>query len=85
LGMTAAMVSLNGLIAGVVQQAGAGSTFGWLESSSKWGAVLAGFTAGLAAHTFDARFPFFIGAAALLIASGYLAAMTVARLRLGNS
>ena len=85
LGMTAAMVSLNGLIAGVVQQAGAGSTFGWLESSSKWGAVLAGFTAGLAAHTFDARFPFFIGAAALLIASGYLAAMAVARPRLGNS
>jgi MFS family permease len=85
LGMTAAMVSLNGLIADVVQQARAGSTFGWLESGSKWGAVLAGFTAGLVAHVFDARFPFFIGATALLIASGYLAAMAVARPGLGNS
>ena len=43
------------------------------------------FTAGLVAHAFDARFPFFIGATALLIASGYLAAMAVARPGLGNS
>jgi MFS family permease len=84
-GMTMAMVSLNGLIAGVVRHEGAGRTFGWLESSSKWGAVLAGFAAGLAVHFFDPTFPFFIGAASLLIACGYLAAAAAARPRLGNS
>lgn len=85
LGMTAAMISVNALIAGIVRQSHAGRTFGWLESSSKWGAVLAGFVAGLVVHLFDVRFPFFIGAAALLLATGYLLATSVLRPRLGNS
>lgn len=85
LGMTSAMLSLNALIAGTVRQSHAGRTFGWLESSSKWGAVLAGFAAGLAVHLFDVRTPFFIGAAMLLLAAGYLVARSVLRLRLGNS
>lgn len=85
LGMTAAMISLNALIAGIVRQSHAGRTFGWLESSSKWGAVLAGFAAGLFVHLFDVRSPFFLGAAMLLLATGYLVARSVLRLRLGNS
>lgn len=85
LAMTMAMISLNALIASIVRQSHAGRTFGWLESGSKWGAVLAGFVAGLAVHLFDARFPFFIGAAALFLATGYLLAMSVLRPRLGNS
>lgn len=85
LGMTAAMISVNALIAGIVRQSHAGHTFGWLESSSKWGAVLAGLVAGLVVHLFDVRFPFFIGAAALLLATGYLLATFVLRPRLGNS
>jgi MFS family permease len=85
LGMTAAMLSLNALIAGLVRQSHAGRTFGWMESSSKWGAVLAGFTAGLIVDLGDVRFPFFIGAAALLLATSYLLATTLTRSRLRNS
>jgi MFS family permease len=85
LGMTVAMLSLNALIAGIVRQSHAGRTFSWLESGSKWGAVLAGLVAGLVVHLFDVRFPFFIGAAALLLATGYLLATSVLRPRLGNS
>lgn len=85
LGMTVAMLSLNALIAGIVRQSHAGRTFGWLESSSKWGAVMAGLIAGLVVHLFDVRFPFFIGAAALLLATGYLLAISMLRPRLGNS
>jgi len=85
IGMTTAMISLNALIAGIVRQSHAGRTFGWLESSSKWGAVLAGFAAGLVVHLFDVRSPFFIGAAVLLLATGYLVARTLLPLRLGNS
>lgn len=85
LGMTVAMLSLNALIAGIVRQSHAGRTFGWLESSSKWGAVMAGLIAGLVVHLFDVSFPFFIGAAALLLATGYLLAISMLRPRLGNS
>lgn len=85
LGMTTAMLSLNALIAGIVRQSHAGRTFGSLESSSKWGAVLAGIVAGLVVHLFDVRFPFFIGAAVLLLATGYLLAISMLRPRLGNS
>ena len=85
LGMTAAYIGLHGLIAGLVNSGNAGSTFGWFESSSKWGAVGAGLVAGIAVQAFDVRAPFFISALVMLMAACYLAGLTFYRLRPSNS
>lgn len=85
LGMTAAYIGLHGLIAGLVNSGNAGSTFGWFESSSKWGAVGAGLVAGIAVQALDVRAPFFIGALVMLTAACYLAGLTFYRLRPSNS
>lgn len=71
--MTTSFIALHGLIAGVVHGGNAGRTFGWFESSSKWGAVAAGLSAGLVAQAFDLNAPFLLGAAILASAAAYLA------------
>ena len=81
LGMTAAYIGLHALIAGVVNSGNAGSTFGWFESSSKWGAVCAGLIAGSAAQTFGVRAPFLVGALVIFMAGCYLCGLTFYRLR----
>lgn len=85
LGMTAAYIGLHALIAGLVNSANAGSTFGWFESSAKWGAVGAGLIAGIAVQAFDVRAPFFIAALVMLLAACYLASLTFFSLRPSNS
>jgi MFS family permease len=70
--MTACFVALHGLIAGVVRADTAGRTFGWFESSAKWGGVAAGLCAGIAASGFGAQAPFWLAAAVIAAGSGYL-------------
>lgn len=81
LAMTATYIGLHALIAGHVNSGNAGTTFGWFESSSKWGAVGAGLVAGIAAQVLDVRAPFLIGALVMALAACYLAGLTFARLR----
>jgi len=81
LAMTAAYVSLHGLIASVVHSTSAGATFGWFESSAKWGAVMAGILSGLLAHSFAPGAPFLAGALASLAAGTALACWPLIRSR----
>lgn len=67
--MTAGFIGLHALMAGIVRRHSAGRTFGWFESSSKWGAVAAGLIAGGTAALASPASPFLIGAAAMAIAS----------------
>jgi len=85
LSMTVGFIGLHALIAGIVNSANAGRTFGWFESNSKWGAVVAGLIAGTAVQALDLRAPFFIGALTMLGAGCYLAGLAFYRLRLRNS
>ncbi|MBC7860480.1 MAG: MFS transporter, partial [Burkholderiaceae bacterium] len=75
--MTAAYIGLHGLIAGLVNSDNAGRTFGWFESSSKWGAVGAGLIAGIAVQALDLRTPFVIGALVMFMAAAWLAALAL--------
>lgn len=79
LAMTAGFIGLHALVASVVQPGNAGHTFGWFESSSKWGAVAAGLAAGAAAGAVGLHTPYLLGAALLATASGYL--LVAVRLR----
>jgi MFS family permease len=79
--MTACFVGLHALIAAIVHGGNAGATFGWFESSSKWGAVGAGLIAGLAVQALDLRAPFFISALVMFVAGSYLAGLTLYRPR----
>ncbi|RFC37347.1 MAG: putative arabinose efflux permease, MFS family [Candidatus Nitrotoga sp. LAW] len=83
--MTIGFIGLHALIAGIVTSGNAGRTFGWFESSSKWGAVIAGLIAGAVVQMLDLRAPFFIGAFTLFIAGLYLAGLAAYRLHLNNS
>lgn len=83
--MTIGFIGLHALIAGIITSGNAGRTFGWFESSSKWGAVIAGLIAGTAVQMLDLRAPFFIGAFTLFIAGLYLAGLAAYRLHLNNS
>lgn len=74
-GMTLAYLALHGLIASLVQRDNAGHTFGWFESSSKWGAVAAGLAAGLLVQHAGLRAPFIVGAAVMLACGMYAAAL----------
>ena len=71
--MTLGFIALHGLIAATVHAGNAGRSFGWFESSSKWGAVAAGGAAGLAAQAFGLHAPFLLAAAALVPATAALA------------
>lgn len=75
LGMTLAYLALHGMIASLVRHANAGHTFGWFESSSKWGAVAAGLAAGLLVQQAGLRAPFLVGAAVTLACAVYAAAL----------
>ena len=75
LGMTLAYLALHGLIASLVKHDNAGRTFGWFESSSKWGAVAAGMAAGLLVQQAGLRAPFAVGAAVMLACAVYAAAL----------
>lgn len=85
LAMTAAYIGLHALITGLVNSSNAGITFGWFESSSKWGAVAAGLAAGVAAQVLDVRAPFLIGALVMFASGCYLAALALYRYRLCHS
>jgi MFS family permease len=85
LAMTIGFIGLHALIATIVHGRNAGATFGWFESSSKWGAVGAGLTAGVAVQALDAHAPFFISALVMFVAGCYLAGLTLYRQRLSNS
>lgn len=83
--MTAGFIGLHALMAGVVRNHSAGRTFGWFESSSKWGAVGAGLVAGGIAALAGPAFPFVIGAIAMAIASSYVALIGLSRSALSDS
>jgi len=77
--MTTGFIGLHALIAGVVRIGSAGQTFGWFESGSKWGAVGAGFVAGLAAALAGPAAPMLLGAVALGIATAYVSMIALSR------
>jgi MFS family permease len=70
--MTAGFIGLHALVASVVHAGNAGRTFGWFESSSKWGAVAAGLAAGAATTAVGLRAPYLLGAALLAPMALYL-------------
>ncbi|SOY63538.1 putative efflux protein [Cupriavidus taiwanensis] len=70
--MTAGFIALHALVASVVHAGNAGRTFGWFESSSKWGGVAAGLGAGAAVSLGGQRAPYLLGAALLAPAVAYL-------------
>ncbi|MCO4891662.1 MFS transporter [Cupriavidus sp. WGtm5] len=70
--MTVGFIALHALVASVVHAGNAGRTFGWFESSSKWGGVAAGLGAGAAASVAGQRAPYLLGAALLAPAVAYL-------------
>jgi MFS family permease len=71
--MTAGFIALHALITGVVQSGTAGRTFGWFESSSKWGAVVAGLSAGVIVGMVGTDAPFVVGAFVIAGAAIYAA------------
>lgn len=79
--MTAGFIALHGLIADIVHGGNAGRAFGWFESSSKWGAVAAGLSAGFAAQAFGLNAPFLLGAALGVCSLVYLMLAPRDRLR----
>ena len=85
LAMTVCFIGLHALIAAIVCERNAGAAFGWFESSSKWGAVVAGLSAGVAVQAFDARIPFFVSALVMFLAGCYLSGLAMYRQRLSNS
>jgi MFS family permease len=68
LAMTMGFIAQHGLIAATVHAGNAGRSFGWFESSSKWGAVAAGLAAGISAQFFGLHAPYLLGAATLGLA-----------------
>lgn len=70
--MTIGFIALHALVASVVHAGNAGRTFGWFESSAKWGGVAAGLAAGAAISVAGPRAPYLLGAALLAPAVGYL-------------
>jgi MFS family permease len=84
LGMTAAYLALHGLIAARVASGNAGRTFGWFESSSKWGAVAAGAGAGALVQAAGMRAPFIAGGAAMAAAACVTAWIASSQFHLNN-
>lgn len=82
--MTAIFIGLHALTAAIVHGSTAGATFGWFESSAKWGGVVAGLVAGAVVHALDMRAPFFIGAMVMFIVACALAVLAVHRLRISH-
>ncbi|MRV74391.1 MFS transporter [Duganella sp. FT92W] len=84
LGMTAAYLALHGLIAAMVNGGNAGRTFGWFESSSKWGAVAAGLGAGVLVQAAGMRAPFIAGGVAMLAAACFTAWIASSQFHMNN-
>ncbi|NOV22725.1 MFS transporter [Cupriavidus necator] len=82
LAMTVGFIALHALVASVVHAGNAGRTFGWFESSSKWGGVVAGLGAGAAISLAGQRAPYLLGAALLAPVVTYL--VLTARQRMGT-
>lgn len=70
--MSVGFVGLHALVASVVEAGSAGRSFGWIESSSKWGGAAGGLAAGALVAAAGTAAPFLLGAAALLPALFYL-------------
>ncbi|SCU74869.1 Efflux protein (fragment) [Cupriavidus necator] len=79
--MTVGFIALHALVASVVHADNAGRTFGWFESSSKWGGVVAGLGAGAAVSLAGQRAPYLLGAALLAPAVAYLILSARQRMR----
>jgi len=79
--MTGGFIALHGLIASVVHGGNAGRAFGWFESSSKWGAVAAGLSAGFAAQLYGLNAPFLLGTVLAACSLVYLILVPHGRLR----
>ncbi|NUT14943.1 MAG: MFS transporter [Cupriavidus sp.] len=79
--MTVGFIALHALVASVVHAGNAGRTFGWFESSSKWGGVAAGLAAGAAVSIAGPSAPYLLGAALLAPTVGYLLIAAKQRLR----
>jgi MFS family permease len=85
LAMSAGFVGLHGLIAACIHSRNAGASFGWFESSAKWGAVAAGALAGYVVQQMDARAPFLAGAAVMFIAGAAIAVFLYRRRLAGST
>lgn len=85
LGMTCAFIALNGLAADIAHSGNAGRIFGFLESGTKWGAVLAGLCAGASVPLWGLEFPFLMGGVAICLAGFYLRWMIFSRSRVHNA
>lgn len=79
--MTVGYIGLHKLIAGVVHGRNAGVSFGWFESSAKWGAVAAGLATGAAVQAYDLRAPFYAGALLLLCSGCYAISLPFSRIK----
>ncbi|PPC93682.1 MAG: MFS transporter [Methylotenera sp.] len=84
IGMTISFIVLHTMIASTIKHHSAGETFGWFESSSKWGAVGAGLCAGVVSAQFGLYSPLWVGAAAISISICYIAAVKTNQLRLNS-
>lgn len=82
--MTVGYIGIHALIAAVVRSGTAGRTFGWFDSSSKWGGVSAGLLAGAAAAATGPRGTFLIGVAVMALATAYVFILSLSRLRLSK-
>lgn len=81
LAMTVCYLNLHGMVAGLVSAADAGRRFGRLESASKFAAVAAGLTAGVAAQLADPQAPFLLGAAVTAVGAAALVSRVRRRAR----
>lgn len=83
--MTVGFIALHALIAAVVESNTAGKTFGWFESSSKWGGALAGLCAGAAVEAMSTHAPFILASIAIAAGAVYAAVLANSQLRLSKS
>ncbi len=67
--MTLGYVALHDLIASAVRRQSAGASMGRLDSSAKWGGVLAGVAAGLVFAQFGQAGPFLVAAMVIALAT----------------
>lgn len=84
IGMTISFIVLHTMIASTIKQHSAGETFGWFESSSKWGAVAAGLCAGIVSAQYGLYSPLWVGAAAISISITYIAVLKINQQRFNS-
>lgn len=84
LAMTMSFIVLHAMIASTIRHQSAGATFGWFESSSKWGGVAAGLFAGVVSAQFGLYSPLWVGAAAITISITYITVLKTNQQRLNS-